>query len=176
MQKTTSKLYLDYAYWQIIKSKQVTKYFFFAGAGANFTGHCRFRKCFYVVLDISMVFQKTHLPCVGTENSGWQNNIICVTIWDLKSIPKNLRTLHKVKNAGSTACKINHISIIENWFGWCRSTPAEPADNRCLKKRHLKTQNKTETLHFTLKNTWFYSYLIFHVIDPYHIWWTIIWW
>ena len=53
----TSKLDLDYAYGQLILSKEAQNLCIFAVTGGDFTGYYRFLKGFYGLADIPTIFQ-----------------------------------------------------------------------------------------------------------------------
>ena len=62
-------------------------------------------------------------------------------LWSLKGLIWNFHVHHEASRQDKS-----------------RSTPAKPAVNRCLKKRHPKSQNRTEILQFPLKNTCFVEF------------------
>ena len=53
-----SKFDLDYAYGQLILSRETRNFCIFAVTGGNFTGHYRFLEGFYGLADIPTIFQE----------------------------------------------------------------------------------------------------------------------
>ena len=53
-----SKIDSDYAYGQAKLSREASKHCVFSIIGGDFTGHNRFKKCFYGLLDSPTVFQE----------------------------------------------------------------------------------------------------------------------
>ena len=75
----TSKLDLDYAYGQLILSKEARNICIFAVTGGDFTGYYRFLKGFYGLADIPTIFQEKINQTLENKHPAWLDDIIIVT-------------------------------------------------------------------------------------------------
>ena len=101
-----SKIDLDYAYGQAKLSKEAAKHCVFSIIGGDFTGHYRFKKCFYGLSDIPTVFQEHIDRVLEFKTPVWLDDFICVTNGSIEEHEKELReVLMKLQNAGYRASK-----------------------------------------------------------------------
>ena len=75
----TSKLDLDYAYGQLILSKEARNLCIFAVTGGDFTGYYRFLKGFYCLADIPTILQEKIDQTLENKHPAWLDDIIIVT-------------------------------------------------------------------------------------------------
>ena len=74
-----SKLDLDYAYGQLILSREAQNLCIFAVTGGDFTGYYRFLKGFYGLVDIPTIFQEKIDQTLENKHPAWLDDIIIVT-------------------------------------------------------------------------------------------------
>ena len=99
-----SKIDLDYAYGQAKLSKEAAKHCVFSIIGGEFTGHYRFKKCFYGLSDIPTVFQEHIDRVLEFKTPVWLDDILCVTNGSIEEHEKEVReVLMKLQNAGCRA-------------------------------------------------------------------------
>ena len=97
----TSKLDLDYAYGQLLLSREARNLCIFAVTGGNFTGYYRFLKGFYWLADIPTVFQDKIDQTLENKHPAWLDDIIVVTKGSKEQHKKELaEVLTKLENAG----------------------------------------------------------------------------
>ena len=97
----TSKLDLDYAYGQLILSKEAQNICIFAVTGGDFTGYHRFLKRFYGLADIPTIFQEKIGQTLENEHPAWLDDIIIVTKGSKGQHKKELiEALTRLENAG----------------------------------------------------------------------------
>ena len=76
----------------------------FSIIGGDFTGHNRFKKGFYGLLDIPTVFQENIDKVLEFKTPVWLDDIICVTNGTIEEHEQELReVLLKVQEAGYRA-------------------------------------------------------------------------
>ena len=85
----TSKLDLDYAYGQLILSKEARNLCIFAVTGGDFTGYYRFLKGFYGLADIPTIFQEKIDQTLKNKHPAWLDDIIIVTKGRRNNTKKN---------------------------------------------------------------------------------------
>ena len=93
----TSKLDLDYAYGQLLLSKEARNLCIFAVTGGNFTGYYRFLKGFYGLADIPTIFQEKIDQTLENKNPAWLDDIIVVTKQHKQEL---IDVLTRLENAG----------------------------------------------------------------------------
>ena len=97
----TSKLDLDYAYGQLILSKEAQNLCIFAVTGGDFTGYYRFLKGFYGLADIPTIFQEKIDQTLENKHPAWLDDIIIVTKGSKEQHKKELiEVLTRLENAG----------------------------------------------------------------------------
>ena len=97
----TSKLDLDYAYGQLILSKEAQNLCNFDVTGGDFTGYYRFLKGFYVLADIPTIFQEKIDQTLENKHPAWLDDIIIVTKGSKEQRKKELiEVLTRLENAG----------------------------------------------------------------------------
>ena len=74
-----SKLDLDYAYGQLILSREAQNLCIYAVTGGDFTGYYRFLKGFYGLADIPTIFQEKIDQTLENKHPAWLDDIIIVT-------------------------------------------------------------------------------------------------
>ena len=70
---------LDYAYGQLLLSREVRNLCIFAVTGGNFTGYYRFLKGFFGLADIPTIFQEKIDQTLDNKHPAWLDDIIVVT-------------------------------------------------------------------------------------------------
>ena len=98
-----SKIALDYAYGQAKVSEEAAKHRVFSIIRGDFTGHYRFRKGFYGLSDIPMVFQEHIDTVLEFKTPVWLDDNICVTNSSIEDHEQEVRVLTKLQNAGYRA-------------------------------------------------------------------------
>ena len=97
----TSKLDLDYAYGELILSKEARNLFIFAVTGGDFNGYYRFLKGFYCLADIPTIFQEKIDQILENKRPAWLDDIIIVTKVSKEQHKKELiEVLTRLGNAG----------------------------------------------------------------------------
>ena len=71
-----SKFDLDYAYGQLLLSREARNLCIFAVTGGNLTGYCRFLKGFYGLADIPTVFQEKIDQTLDNKHPAWLDIIV----------------------------------------------------------------------------------------------------
>ena len=95
------KFDLDYAYCQLILSREARNLCIFAVTGGNITGYNRFLKVFYGLADILTIFQEKIDQTLENKNPAWLNDIIVVTKSSKEQQKKELiDVLTRPENAG----------------------------------------------------------------------------
>ena len=74
-----SKFDLDYAYGQLLLSREARDLCIFAVPGGKFTGYYRFLKVFYGLADIPTTFQERIDQTLENKKTAWLDDIIVVT-------------------------------------------------------------------------------------------------
>ena len=96
-----SKLDLDYAYGQLILSREAQNLCIFAVTGGDFTGYYRFLKGFYGLADIPTIFQEKIDQTLENKHPAWLVDIIIVTKGPKEQHKKQLtEVLTRLENAG----------------------------------------------------------------------------
>ena len=99
--KKLNEITVDYAYGQLILSREARNLCIFAVTGGNFTGNYRFLKGFYGLADIPTIFQERIDQTLENKNPAWLDNIIVVTKGSKEEHMKELiDVLTKLENAG----------------------------------------------------------------------------
>ena len=99
-----SKIDLDYAYRQAKLTKEATKHCVFSKIGGDFTGHYRFKKGFYGLADIPIVYQEHIDKRLEYKTPVWIDDFICVTNGTIDEHEREVReVLNKLQNAGYRA-------------------------------------------------------------------------
>ena len=97
----TSKLDLDYAYGQLILSKDARNLCIFTVTGGDFTGYYRFLKGFYGLADIPTILQEKIDQTLENKHRAWLDDIIIVTKGSKEQHKKELtEVLTWLDNAG----------------------------------------------------------------------------
>ena len=97
----TSKLDLDYAYGQLLLSREARNLCIFAVTGGKFTGYYRFLKGFYGLADLPTFFQDKIDQTLENKHPAWLDDIIVVTKGSKEQHKKKLaEVLTKLENAG----------------------------------------------------------------------------
>ena len=97
----TSKLDLDYAYGQLLLSREARNLCIFSVTGGNFTGYYRFLKGFYGLADIPTVFWDKIDQTLENKHPAWLDDIIGVTKSSEEQHKKEpAQVLTKLENAG----------------------------------------------------------------------------
>ena len=97
----TSKLDLDYAYGQLLLSREARNLCIFAVTGGNFTGYYRFLEGFYGLAEIPTIFQDKIDQTLENKHPAWLDDIIVVTKGSKEQHKKELaEVLTKLENAG----------------------------------------------------------------------------
>ena len=96
-----SKFDLDYAYGQLLLSREARNLCIFAVTGGNFTGYYRFLKGFYGLADIPTVFQEKIDQTLENKHPAWLDDIIVVTKGSKEEHKKELiDVLTRLEKAG----------------------------------------------------------------------------
>ena len=74
-----SKFDLDYAYGQLLLSRDARNLCIFAVLGGNFTGYYRFLKVLYGLADIPTIFEEKIEPTLENKHPTWLDDFIVVT-------------------------------------------------------------------------------------------------
>ena len=74
-----AKIDLDYAYGQVKLSLEASRHCVLSMIGGDFTGHYRFKKSFYGLSDIPILFQEHIDKVLEFKTPVWLDDIICVT-------------------------------------------------------------------------------------------------
>ena len=97
----TSKLDLDYAYGQLLLSREARNLCIFAVTGGKFTGYYRFLKGFYGLADIPTVLQHKIDQTLENKHPAWLDSIVVVTKGSKEQHKEELaEVLTKLENAG----------------------------------------------------------------------------
>ena len=116
-----SKIDLDYANGEAKLSEEVAKHCVFSIIGRDFTGHYRFKKCFYGLSDIPTVFQENIDTMLELKTPVWLDDTICITNgnnedheWEVREV------LTKLQNAGYRASerKTELLKKELTWLGY----------------------------------------------------------
>ena len=96
-----SKFDLNYAYGQLLLSREARNLCIFAVTGGNFTGYYRFLKGFYGLADIPTIFQEKIDQSLENKHPAWLDDIIVVTKGSKEQHKKELvDVLTRLENAG----------------------------------------------------------------------------
>ena len=96
-----SKFDLDYAYGQLLLSREARNLCISAITGGNFTGYYRFLKGFYGLADIPTIFQEKIDQTLEYKHTAWLDDIIVVTRGSKEQHKKELvDVLTRLENAG----------------------------------------------------------------------------
>ena len=107
-----SKFDLNYAYGQLLLSREARNLCIFAVTGGNFTGYYRFLKGFYGLADIPTIFQEKIDQTLANKHPAWLDDIIVVTKGSKEQHKKELvDVLTRLENAGYRLAKANPNSL-----------------------------------------------------------------
>ena len=113
-----SKIDLDYAYGQAKLSREAAKHCVFSMIGGDFTGHYRFKKGFYGLSDVPMVFQEHIDKVLECKIPVWLDDIICITNGSIEDHEREVReVLSKLQNAGYRASEKKTELFKKNYPG-----------------------------------------------------------
>ena len=114
----TSKLDLDYAYGQLLLSKEAQNLCIFAVTGGHFTSYYRFSKGCYGLADIPTIFQEKIDQILENKHPAWLDDIIVVTKGS-KEQHKNelIDVLTRLENAGYRLSK-NKSQFFKTEIEW----------------------------------------------------------
>ena len=113
----TSKLDLDYAYGQLLLSRDARNLCIFAVTGGDFTVYYRFLKGFYGITDIPTIFQEK-LTRRWKKHPAWLDGIIIVTKDSKEQHKKELiEVLTRLENAGYRLSK-NKFEFLKTEIEW----------------------------------------------------------
>ena len=114
----TPKLDLDYAFGQLLLSKEARNLCIIAVTGRNFTGYYRFLKGFYGLADIPTNFQEKIDQTMENKHPTWLDDIIVVTKGSKEQHKKELiDVLTKLENAGYRLSK-NKSEFFKTEIEW----------------------------------------------------------
>ena len=114
----TSKLVLDYAFGQLLLSKEARNLCVFAVTGGNFTGYYRFLKGFCGLADILTIFQEKIDQTLENKHPAWLDDIIVVTKSSKEQHKKELiDVLTRLENAGYRLSK-NKSEFLKTEIEW----------------------------------------------------------
>ena len=96
-----SKFDLDYAYGQLLLSREARNLCIFDVTGGNFTGYYRFLEEFYGLADIPSIFQEKIDQTLDNKHPAWLDDIIVATKGSKEQHEKELiDVLSRLENAG----------------------------------------------------------------------------
>ena len=146
----TSKLDLDYAYGQLILSKEAQNLCIFAVTGGDFTGHYRFLKGFYGLVDIPTIFQEKIDHTLENKHPAWLDDIIIVTKGSKEQHKKELiEVLTRLENAGYilSGNKSEFFKSEIEWIGHkIDQNGIRPLQDKLMAIKNLKQPNNEKEL------------------------------
>ena len=145
-----SKIDLNYAYGQAKLSAEASRYCVFSIIGGEFTGHYRFKKCFYGLADIPTVFQEHIDRVLEFKSPVWLDDIICVTNGTIEEHERDLReVLTKLQEAGYRASerKTELFKKELTWLGYLiNQNGVKPIQDKTDAITKLKAPTNTKEL------------------------------
>ena len=146
----TSKLDLDYAYGQLILSKEAKNLCIFAVTGGDFTGYYRFLKGFYGLADIPTIFQEKIDQTLKNKHPTWLDDIIIVTKGSKEQHKKELiEVLTRLENAGHrlSGNKSEFLKSEIEWIGHkIDQNGIRPLQDKLMAIKNLKQPNNEKEL------------------------------
>ena len=146
----TSKLHLDYAYGQLILSKEAQNLCIFAVTGGDFTGYYRFLKGFYGLADIPTIFQEKIDQTLENKHPAWLDDIIIVTKGSKEQHKKELiEVLTRLENAGYrlSGNKSEFFKSEIEWIGHKKDQNGiRPLQDKLMAIKNLKQPNNEKEL------------------------------
>ena len=145
-----SKLDLDYAYGQLLLSREARNLCIFAITGRNFTGYYRFLKGFYGLADIPTIFQAKIDQTLEDKHPAWLDDIIVVTKGSKEQHKKELTdVLTRLENAGYklSGGKSEFFKTEIEWIGHkIDQNGIRPLQDKLLAIKNLKQPNNEKEL------------------------------
>ena len=145
-----SKLNLDYAYGQLILSREARNLCIFAVTGGNFTGYYRFLKGFYGLADIPTIFQEKIDQTLENKHPAWLDDIIIVTKGPKEQHKKELtEVLTRLENAGYRLSenKSEFFKSEVEWIGHkIDQNGIRPLQDKLMAIKNLKQPNNEKEL------------------------------
>ena len=145
-----SKPDLDYAYGQLLLSREAQNLCIFAVTGGDFTGYYRFLKGFYGLADIPTIFQEKIDQTLQNKHPAWLDDIIIVTKGPKKQHKKELtEVLTRLENAGYRFSK-NKSKFFKSEVEWIGhkidQNGIRPLQDKLLAIKILKQPNNEKEL------------------------------
>ena len=145
-EKWISKFDLVYAYGQLRLSKRAMDLCNFAVTGGNFTGFCRYLKCFYGLADIRTIFQEKIDQTLENKFPAWLDDIIVVTKGSKqKRLDELIDVLSKLENACYRLSE-NKSEVFKTEIEWIRhkidQNGIRPLQDKLLAITNLKKNRK----------------------------------
>ena len=146
----TSTLDLDYAYGQLILSKEARDLCIFAVAGGAFTGYYRFLKGFYGLADIPTMFQEKIDQTLENKHPAWLDDIIIVTKGSKEQHKKELiEVLTRLENGGYRLSE-NKSELFKSEIEWIGhkidQNGIRPLQDKLIAIKILKQPNNEKEL------------------------------
>ena len=145
-----SKFDLDYAYGQLMLSREARNLCTFAVTGGNFTCYYRFLKGFYGLANIPTIFQKKIDQSQENKHPAWLDDIIVVTKGSKEQHKKELiDVLTRLENAGYKLSENNSefLKTEIEWFGHkIDQNGIRPLQDKLMAIKELKKPNKEKEL------------------------------
>ena len=142
-----SKFVMDYAYRQLLLSREARNLCIFAVTGGNFTGYYRFLKGFYGLADIPTIFQEKIDQTLENKHPAWLDDIIVVTKGSKEQHKKELiDVLSRLENAGYrlSESKSEFFKTETEWIGHkIDQNGIRPLQDKLMAIKELK-QRKNE--------------------------------
>ena len=145
-----SKFDLNYAYGQLLLSREARNLCIFAVTGGNFTGYYRFLKGFYGLADIPTIFQEKNDQTLENKHPAWLDDRIVVTKGSKEQHKKELvDVLTRLENAGYrlSESKSEFFKTEIEWIGHkIDQNGIRPLQDKLMAKRNLKQPNNEKEL------------------------------
>ena len=145
-----SKYDLDYAYGQLILSREARNLCIFAVTGGNFTGYYRFLKGFYGLADIPTIFRVKIDQTLGNNHPAWLGDITVVTKGSKEQHKKELiDVLTWLENAGYklSETKSEFFKTEIEWIGHkIYQNGIRPLEDKRMAIKELKRPNNENEL------------------------------
>ena len=145
-----SKLDLDYAYGQLLLSREARNLCIFAITGGNFTGFYRSLKGFYGLADIPTIFQEKIHQTLEKKHPAWLDDIIVVPKGSKEQHKKELTdVLTRLENAGYRLSegKSEFFKTEIEWIGHkIDQNGIRPLQDKLLAMKNLKQPNNEKEL------------------------------
>ncbi len=114
-----STIDLKYAFGQIALHKNIAKHCVAAIVGGKATGHYRFKKGFYGLADMPVVFQSKIDRVLDNSAKAWQDDIIVVTRGSEEEHQAELETVLEKLQASGYKASIEKSKLFQNEAEWC---------------------------------------------------------